>query len=236
MDVVVKYFYEEPAALEVLSAPADPDARRRAGAGRAGATPEAFLAHLSAARAHFYRGYLAATDLGAARTGLTVLPAEAYLALLLTPTPPGATGSEGWYGAHRGAPAPRLVDPVACLTAPRPGQVVARAEGPPTAGDMEALVEHDRRQALDSLRALLGASAVVYLAEPAPEGYDWSLYATQPLRRRVEAAMQAGAAPGVRYFSIPFVAARSEAKFYFERYDLERFAAYQVGGQGVRQK
>lgn len=214
---VLKYFYEEPAALEVLADDADPDARGRAAPA---ASLDAFLAG-----PRYHRGYLAGTRLAPLRVGLTALgDPEAWRAPLLD-----ALGDHGWHAAEPdGALRPLAPGALrAALTAPPPLLVASDAPVPAAlAGGVVA--GPDRRRSLAALRPLLDVARVVLLPEPAHDGHDWSLFSATPLRERFEAALRRRPRPDVRRFVLPFQRARSEERFYFEQYDLARFADFEV--------
>ncbi|MFT4606035.1 MAG: hypothetical protein ACI9W4_002781 [Rhodothermales bacterium] len=210
--IVVKYFHEEPAALEVLAHEEAPDARGPA-------TPKSLQSFLSAPK--YYRGYLTATDLANDLTGATALhDASAWL----DPICSVLGGGEVWVNDGSGSRAGAL--PEVLSGAVVVGTVVmlgseAGADVPTLKGDIR---EHNR-----ALRALLDAGMVVLRAEPAHDGADWALYSGAPLADRVrDAFRESPASESVARFVIPQRMARGEHKFYFERYELELFKAYRV--------
>jgi hypothetical protein len=79
------------------------------------------------------------------------------------------------------------------------------------------------------IRAILDAGDILLRAEPAHDGVDWAVYSAKPLADRLTAAFRAATSSDtVARFVIPQRMARGEHKFYFERYDLDLFAAYRV--------
>lgn len=200
---VIKVFWEEPFALETLSADAEPDARRRD-------APLGALDDLLRPAA-WARAYLAGTDLARNRTGLTALAhPEAFTAPLL------AAFGGPWSDAE-GALAPETARQR--LAAPEPGTVLAA--GPVDPALLAPLAGADRRAAVPDLRAALAAAEAVLLPEPAPEGWDWHVFAHAPLRERMRAAFAAHPVAGARVLAAPYARFRSEHRFYFERWALE---------------
>lgn len=215
---IIKYFYEEPAALEVLAPDDDPDARLREAPA---ATLEAFLAG-----PHHYRGYLAGTCLDPLAVGLTaVAHTEAWCAPLLE-----AFDAPHWQrvtsaGAVAAVPPEHLHT---ALCAPAGTALLVATDAPVPPALARAATADDRRRALPALRRLLDVARLALLPEPAHDGHDWSLFSRTPLRAPLEAALRRHPHPDVRRFVLPFHRARSEEKFYFERYDLARFADFEV--------
>ena len=203
---IVKYFYEEPVHLEALSAEADPDARRRAAPAL---SLDAVLNPTS-----YYRGYIAGSH--GERVGATALDApEAFVLPLLH-----VLGRSGWVRADRendidlvDDPAPRLLDPVS-VTA------LAVSAAPVNAESLAEVASVERRYGIPALRRLLDAGATVLFPEPAHDGSDWSLFAPEPLHARLVVAFRAHPAEA-RRFVLPYHKARSEHKFYFERWALD---------------
>jgi hypothetical protein len=85
---------------------------------------------------------------------------------------------------------------------------------------MAAVAGRARRRALPALRALLDAAHVAFFPEPAHDGHDWSIFSAAPMRDRLVAAFRAHPTDGVRRFVLPYQRARSESKFYFDRWQL----------------
>ena len=207
---IVKYFYEEPFSLEALTPDLDSDARQR---GRPAGSLEALLS-----RPAYHRGYLAGTDLAADRVGLTALPRpEAFTAPLLD-----AFGAYRWMRCDADG-RPREVaqtsvgdvlrDPVgtsvlACADAELPGDLLT---------DVRGGVE---RQTLPALRRLLARARAAFFPEPAHHGFDWNFFSAHPMRSDLVAAFRRHPLPDVRRFALPYQKARSEHKFYFERWQL----------------
>lgn len=228
---VVKYFFEEPAALEMLSADSDPDARRRAGA----PTLEEFLHAPS-----YFRGYLAASDLETGRIAASVLPES--IALLLNdvmPTPrrhftPGVTGisfttAEGLEGL-RDALTDRSGRSVIVCGA---GDSADVRGGPSAAPRLHAavgeLIDRDIREALAAVTELLQIGHSVLVSEPSHDGHDWSVFSPRPLADAMRASM-AEHLSGVSGYVIPFHRARAEHRFYFEQVDPGIYAEFRVSG------
>ena len=165
--------------------------------GNGGDSAEAFLMALAAAP-RYHRLYLAGSveprEGHAEATGLSTLPAAMWrpaLAAALERSPEAL--ADLIPGAWR----------------------VMRGNG--SSGGPEELGSHDSPTRLAALRALLDAGCAVLHAEPAPDGFDLSVFSPHPLRDRFLAALPLREA-GQRRFAAPFRALRSEAKFYFERW------------------
>ena len=207
---IVKYFFEEPFALEALTPDLNPDARHR----QAPAMPlEALLSSPGA-----YRGYLAGTDLATGHVGLTALPRPgAFTEPLLD-----------WLGAYRWVHADNKgnthpLDATAAravLGDPSATTVLACAPGEIPRRLMADVGGGVRRQALSALRRLLAEVDVAFFPEPAHHGFDWSFFSARPMRQSLVAAFQRHPMPDVRRFVLPYQKARSEHKFYFEQWQL----------------
>lgn len=215
---ILKYFYEEPAALEVLTPDLDPDARQRDMPAK---SLEAFLA-----QPRYYRGYLAGTDLATGRIGATALSSpDVFVHPLLD-----ALGEERWT-AVEGTGAMRTITKDRAATLLRaPGGTAALVAGEVRVSSETAIIlaANERRQALQALRPLLDAGAVVLFPEPAHDGVDWSLFAARPLREAFAAALARHPSETARRFVLPYRRARGEHRFYFEQVDLAPYAAYEV--------
>ncbi|MDQ7041221.1 MAG: hypothetical protein Q9M35_09795 [Rhodothermus sp.] len=197
MTQILKVFYEEPAALE----------------------PEAFVWPGVSETPCYYRVYLAGTDLDAMRIGLTALRPEAYRPALLALL-------RRWPHWWQVAPLGRaqqlaskrlpsvLVDPED--TGALVGSLLEALPVEPT-----LLATADDQERLPVLRRLLDAGCLVALREPAHHGYDWHLFAAEPLRAGLEAFLQMHPVPGVRRFLVPYQKARTEERFYFEQWMLD---------------
>ena len=230
---IVKLFTDDRLGLESLSDDADPDARRRAET--ADGDPAAGIAaFLTQARAATYaRVYLAGSVVGdaapepgqagrtrpALRTGLTALgDAEAFTAPLLA----WADGRD-W---HRlvGDALVGLTPPeaAAALAHPDAGTVLTVGTPPPGVAADLARLSGERRTTLAPLRRALDAGLAVLLPEPAPDGWDWSVYARAPLADAVYDAVRATPPPpDTLRFAAPYQRMRGEHKFYFERWALD---------------
>jgi hypothetical protein len=210
---ILKFFYEEPASLEILSSDTDPDARRQ----QEGLSSLEIL--LQAPRYH--RGYLAGTNLETGAVGLTALShPEAFVGPVLD----WLRGSH-WMIGYRteGVIAEEhtsRIDEV--LRHPEGVQVLACADQALPEEAIVAVMEGERRYALPALRRLLDQGAVVFFPEPAHHGFDWSFFCRYRMREALVAVMKNHPAEGVRRFVVPFQKARSEHKFYFESWQLDQ--------------
>ena len=201
---LVKYFHEAPVHLEALSAETAPDARRRD-------EPAMPLAALLTP-ANYYRGYLAGSH--GDRVGLTAIPDPAAF-----PGPRLAVfGGLAWRGARE-----EEVTEVSDLDAVLrdPSGVQALAGGAAGEADLRAVAAVERRYAVPALTRLLDGGAVVLFPEQAHDGFDWSLFSATPVKDRLVAALRAHPGDGVRRFVMPYRRARSEHKFYFDRWTLD---------------
>ncbi|MEP0548644.1 MAG: hypothetical protein ABJF88_17040 [Rhodothermales bacterium] len=211
---IVKYFYEEPVHLEALSAEADPDARRRA-------APEHDLAALLRPTS-YYRAYLAGTDLAADRTGLTAIAnPDAFVAPLLD-----VFAGKVWTQADRSGAVTVIEDAAPVWRDPAETAVLVAAAGPVDAAALAAVASVERRYGIPSLKRLLAEADAVCFPEPAHDGWDWSLFAAAPLRKRLIDAFRRHPVADVRCFALPYREARSEHKFYFERWQLDTLPAH----------
>lgn len=210
---ILKLFTEEPVALEILSDESDPDARRRE-------ADRLALASLSDPDIpHAYRAYLAGTDLTADRTGATALDEPRAFALPLAELFAEATWSALLTDGT--GETVELDDLPELLMRPEAVAVLVAAPGPLTTAAMTPLADPDRRAAFAALAQTLEMAALVAFPEPAHDGFDWSLYAPEPLRDRLAAAFAHFPTRGLRRFAAPFQRVRSEQKFYFERWTLD---------------
>jgi hypothetical protein len=210
--MVLKYFHEEPASLEALSADHDPDARGR--------RRERSLADFLS-KPRVYRGYLTATDLGAGRFALTALPELPFDRLLEYIV--SGRSAHAW--TADGNERPFSADAIRA----RPAEFVAVVIGARIERDAAvSIAGSDRRRTLGALRPLLVEGRIVMLREPAHDGVDLSLFSAESMKPAVQDAMRRIAGSDLRAFSIPYHEARSEEKFYFERYDFERFRTYEL--------
>ncbi|NNF03121.1 MAG: hypothetical protein HKN17_01540 [Rhodothermales bacterium] len=220
---VVKYFFEEPVALEMLSEDTDPDARRRAGA----PTLEEFLG-----APEYARGYLAASDLETGRIAASVLPESIALILdAVLPEPrrhftPGVTGIsftglDGIDGLREALTDPSERSVIVCGAGDRGDNGLSLPE---VVGD---LIEHDIREALSSVVRLLEGGFLVLVSEPSHDGHDWSVFSPRPLADDMRTAM-AEHLRGISGYVIPFRRARAEHRFYFEQVDPEIYDEFRV--------
>lgn len=207
--LVVKYFFEEPASLEVLAPDTSPD-------GRAPARPRSLEDFLRAPR--YYRGYLTATDLDRDLTGATaVLDPQAWLEPLLGMLPQQVM-------RRRDARTVQVVTRDALSSGLAGDALAAGADLPAELPDLSG----ELRDRLPGLRSLLDLGLTVLLAEPAHHGADWAIFCAEPLADRMRSAFGEAPADTAR-FVIPHVKARGEHRFYFERYDLGLYERFRVG-------
>ncbi len=212
---IIKYFHEEPASLETLSADDDPDARKR----ESPLTLEGFLKSRQ-----YYRGYLAGSSLSEETIGLTSLRRPEILLDILMEIRSGRPLSI--WTAEASEP---VRDAALLLDRPEDVLVAVVGDAPLDLSTITALAAEQRRRALGFLQGILNQGMPVLFPEPAHHGYDWSLFSPFPLRPAVERGLARIAAPDLRVFSIPHNRARSEEKFYFEQYDLSLFAEFELG-------
>lgn len=213
---IVKYFHEEPVHLEALSAETDPDARRRA-------APEMPLDALLRPT-NYYRGYLAGSRIAddSEQVGLTAIAhPEAFVDPLLD-----VFAGLRWTAVRRGAEIGQVEEPTTALRDPSALAVLVGAEGAVSPDDLRAVAATERRYAIPALRRLLAAVRVVAFPEPAHDGWDWSLFTPQPLKDRLVTAFRRHPTECVRRFVLPYQQARSEHKFYFERWTLDDLPHY----------
>ncbi|ARA93483.1 hypothetical protein AWN76_010160 [Rhodothermaceae bacterium RA] len=217
---IIKYFYEEPAALEGLTPALDPDARRR----QAPAQPLEALQSAAQHAPRYHRGYLAGTDLDRLRIGVTALadPAAA-LAPLREALGPGV-----WTRRTDAGVVETAVEAAAVLREPAGTAVLVLSGAPFDPAWLADVVGTDRRYHVPALQRLLAAARAVLFPEPAHHGYDWSLFAAEPVRERLVAAFRRYPARHTHRFVLPYRQARSEEKFYFEQYDLAAYAAHEI--------
>ena len=91
----------------------------------------------------------------------------------------------------------------------------------------ELTKDQDRKRGLKMISKLLDAGCTVVFPEPAHMGHDWSVFSAQPRARQMQDALER-APDDCRCFVVPYVKARGEHRFYFEQYDIEQFAEYEV--------
>ncbi len=208
---IIKYFYEEPVHLEALSAETDPDARRRA-------APELSLDALLNPTS-YYRGYLA----GSVRNhvGLTAITeTEAFVVPLLD-----VFGEVRWTTVQSSGEI-KEADPATVLCDPFDVSVLVGAVAEADAADLRTVATEERRYAVSALTRLLDAGVTVLFPEPAHDGYDWSLFSSTPMKDRLVTAFLSHPVEDVRRFVLPYQQARSEHKFYFERWALDALPDY----------
>lgn len=230
---ILKYFYEEPTLLEPVTPDTHPDARRRSqrpahGPGASGpSTPIEQLLRTD----NYYRGYLAGTRTDGEphpdtdRVGLTTLPDPAVYV-----EPIMETLGQNWWGqilrtdSAKETPAVEHVTKAkvrAILAEPGTTDALVTSSVPLDLERVAAVAGTARRHVLEPLRDLLDAGAVVFFAEPAHDGHDWSFFSGQSMRHRLVEALRKRPAPSLRRFVLPYQKARSESKFYFETWQLK---------------
>lgn len=212
---IIKYFYEEPASLETLSSDDDADARRRD-------SPLTLEGFLNSRR--YFRGYLAGSSLARGTVGLTSLARHGLLLDLLMELRAGRPVSIWTAESSEPERDDRLL-----IDRPSDVLVAVLGDAPLDLSTVTALAAQQRRQALGFLQGILNQGMPVLFPEPAHDGYDWSIFSPFPLLQPVSRVLESAASPEARVFAIPHVRARSEEKFYFERYDLSLFAEYELG-------
>jgi hypothetical protein len=214
---VLKYFHEEPALLEPVTPDADPDARRREDRSDLPENVSVPLDDLLDTR-DAYRGYLAGTNRADEQVGLTALrDPNAFV------TPLQEALGRAWWGRCTTAGTVEGLDDDgvrAVLADPADTAVLVTADAPVAAERIAAVAGRARRRALPALRALLDAAHVAFFPEPAHDGHDWSFFSAAPMRDRLVAALRAHPTDRVRRFVLPYQRARSESKFYFDRWQL----------------
>jgi len=214
---VLKYFHEEPALLEPVTPDADPDARRRGERSDLPKNVSVPLEDLLDTR-DAYRGYLAGTNRVDETVGLTALrDPDAFV------TPVMEALGRVWWGQCTTHGAVETLDEEGVreiLANPEGTAVLVTADDPVEAERIAAVAGRARRRALPALRALLDAAHVAFFPEPAHDGHDWSFFSATPMRDRLVAALRAHPTDGVRRFVLPYQRARSESKFYFDRWQL----------------
>lgn len=197
MTQILKVFYEEPAALE----------------------PDGFVWPTPPDTPCYSRFYLAGTDLGTRHIGLTALRAEAFVPALLSVL---QRWSNWWQVVPAGLVRPLSADALpSTLAAPNDTAALVGSVQEVLSVDPACLAIVDDQARWPIVRQLLKAGSLVALREPAHHGYDWHLFASEPLLVRLETALRAHPVPGVRRFLVPYQKARAEERFYFEQWMLD---------------
>jgi len=206
---ILKYFHEEPALLE----PTTPDADRSDPSG----TPSVPLKDLLDTR-DVYRGYLAGTNHVDDEVGLTTLRSpDAYVPPLLE-----ALG-RSWWARCTGQKTVEALDGrevQRVLRAPTRTSLLVTADAPVDTERITAVAGRAPHRAAEALRTLLDDAHIVFFPEPAHDGHDWSFFSNTPVRDRLVAAFRDHPASATRRFVLPYQKARSESKFYFDRWQL----------------
>ncbi|CAN5565836.1 hypothetical protein BH23BAC4_BH23BAC4_05640 [soil metagenome] len=196
---ILKVFFEEPFSLEA-AAPAE---------GRA--------------TADAHRLYLAGTRLTRSDRPLVGLSAltrpEIYVNPLLS-----VFGDAEWTGYLDGGAVEILAGPRLWEALAHPATVMACGHAPTDL--LTTLSTHSVREALPELAAALTTARAILIPEPAHDGADWSVFASEPIRARFSEALRLKQFDGARRFMLPFQRARSEERFYFEQWQLEALPEY----------
>ena len=214
---VLKYFHEEPALLEPVTPDSDPDARRRNERSELPDDPSALLDDPFDTR-DVYRGYLAGTNHADEEVGLTTLHSpEAYVDPLLD-----ALGRAWWARCTGPNTVEALDDREArrVLRTPTRAELLVTADAPVATERITAVAGRAPRRAAEALGTLLDDAHVVFFPEPAHDGHDWSFFSATPVRDRLVTAFRNRPVGGIRRFVLPYQKARSESKFYFDRWQL----------------
>jgi len=210
---IIKYFYEEPALLEVVPSDLDPDARGRSFSG--------YSVSGWFTNARYSRGYVSGTDLVTGRVGFSVLRNTCAFVDPLLQT----VGESGWTHVVPSSGCHAITHQVArqILLAPKKPMMLCCSSDVLTEEDMVLVMESDRRVSYSALvRLLQDTSCTLFVAMAAGKYFDWALYSSVPLREQLIAAFQERVYSGVRRFLIPLSRARSEQAFRFELWQLDR--------------
>lgn len=216
---VIKYFFEEPTLLDLEDGPVE---------GSEGSSLDRLL------RQHkHYRGYLAASDLESGQIGGSSLEDNAAAEALSR-----VLGGPVWFSNR--APGQEDVELqllsdhehiVAALATMASNAVMILDFESDHGVDEEVVAEltkdQDRKRGLKMISRLLDAGCTVVFPEPAHMGHDWSIFSAKPLARQMQDALES-APKDCRSFVVPYVKARGEHRFYFEQYDIDQFAEYEV--------
>ena len=215
---VIKYFFEEPTVVDLGNgSPGDPPS-------------EEGLQALLRGHRH-YRGYLAATDLDQDLVGGSSLEDQAAARVLLAVFEGPIWFSNQAPGQEEGilrlltAPA----DILQALSTMSADSVMITGMEPTSETATALTTGEDRKSGMHLIAALLDQGCTLVFPEPAHTGHDWSVFSAQPVADRIREAM-AHAPEDTRTFAIPYQKARGEDKFYFEQYDPELFAEYEITG------
>ncbi len=215
MPDIIKYFYEEPASLEPLTADDDPDARNR----EAPLTLEQFLASRP-----YYRGYLAGSSFDKGTIGLTTIERRESLLQILTAISAGRPAT-----VYMQDPTVERRDPSIVVDRPEDVQFVLFGNLDADESALAIIATRERRRSFAKLRHILDQGVSILFPEQAHQGYDWSIFSPHSLLPSIRSTLDRLARTDLRVFAIPYNRARSEEKFYFEQYDLSMFADYELG-------
>lgn len=171
----------------------------------------------------YHRGYLSATSLEHDTFGLTSLDDRDLLLDLLMELRQGRP-----VFAYREEYDHPARDPDVLLDDAASVLVVLFGDLALNASTLHALAAERRRPAVGYIRTILDGGVPVLFPEPAHHGHDWAVYSPFPLSEHIKRAFTRIASPSRRCFVIPYRDARSEEKFYFERYDIDRYAEHEI--------
>ncbi len=213
---IIKYFFEEPTLLDFP-------------ASESGEQPSEYgLKGLLRQHRH-YRGYLAASDLGADTIGGSALEdhtAARVLASILT--------GPIWF-SNRAAGQTDVtlslltgIENIVPALAAMASDSVMMMDVDPTEEMVRALTDdNDQKVVMRKIAQLLDAGCTLVFPEQAHMGHDWSIFSPRPVAAYIREAM--GNLPKeTRGFVVPYVEARGEHKFYFEQYNIDLFARHEV--------
>jgi len=211
---VIKYFFEEPTLLDLAD---DPSEER----------PVEVEDLLSQNR--HCRGYLAASDLESGAVGGSSLDdgaAADVLAQVLDLPVWFSNVEPGQELRDLQLISNRATLRTALLTMSS-GSVMITNWAPEQEEVDDLTADQDRKRSMATISRLLDQGATVVFPEPAHVGHDWSIFSASPLADSVRKHLPT-TSEDTRYFVIPFGQARGEHKFYFEQYDVDLFAEYEV--------
>ena len=213
---IIKYFFEEPTLLDFP-------------ASDSGDHPsEQGLKGLMRKHRH-YRGYLAASDLGAGTIGGSALEDHAAARVLA-----GVLAGPIWFSNRASGQTEVALslltrtDDIVRALATMGSDAVMMMNVDPTEEMVRALTnDNDRKVGMRMIAQLLDAGCTLVFPEQAHMGHDWSVFSPRPIASEIRDKM--GELPDdTRGFVIPYVEARGEHKFYFEQYNVDLFAKHEV--------
>lgn len=213
---IIKYFFEEPTFLEF---PEAPSSKLPSDSGR-------LIQLLKDQR--YFRGYLAASDSDNDMIGGSALSdyaaAKVLATVLIGPVwlinkAPGIVAAHALLSSSE-----KVVQALVTMSS----ESIMISELNPDGQDLGHLIEQsDREQVFRTIARLLDIGATVVFPEPAHVGHDWSVYSARGLSDEIRRALSE-APSDYRSYVIPYAKARGEHQFYFEQYDIDLFARYEV--------